>query len=150
MLEKIADLIEGHKTRIKEKDITDVLSLNIWKTRARIFEDILASRTREGKEAPKSSIWHSPETDLSLDLFKLTLAGVVNRNYFERLTSQERAWVSRTDTFTEEEREISSRLSSPYYTPGKSLAVYRLSAETGRRQRAADLQSYPSSMVLAR
>lgn len=150
MLEKLSAFVgtyfEAKRTQITPDEVTRELSFTIWKTRDRIFEDVLNVRRQTGKELPREHflIPHS------LTITRFALRDLMHHNLVEwkrasKLSPQEEAWADISEGKFEESsyRQLNRPLSE------LDLSFYRL-RRSGSPRRAEEPAVPESTALISR
>jgi len=106
MIHVVRQLWQEQKHTVREDEVFDRLSFNIWKTRNRVLEELLAERRIRGETLPvpsEKSIWWDPKMQTRMFLSRHLVAGVLEKKNVSELTKDEMAWASRSESAADED-----------------------------------------------
>jgi hypothetical protein len=110
-IKKVEEIVEAYQNRIREPELLEALSLNMWKTRGRILELINRERSRSGKQQviDQESNWQSLlGLDVSTRLMGLQIRKLVESKVLE-LEEARGSWTETSGTLVHEEEEKAKR-----------------------------------------
>lgn len=106
-MKKVEEIVEAYQSRIREPELLEALSLNMWKTRGRILELINRERSRSGKQQVIDQVgnWQSLlSLDVTSKLMGLRIRKLVESKALE-LEEARGSWTETSSTLVHEKEE---------------------------------------------
>jgi len=136
MFEGAKKFLRERRLQVRDEEVLERLSYNIWKTRNRILDEIIVERMKRGEAPPvptNEAQWYPPRVDTTIILSRFVLQDIVARKCESDFTRADITWAAKSDTGSDEEyarrREARGNGEIPFY---------RLIGNSGKRKLEED------------